>query len=306
MELKLERCEMNADAVIETIGLSKTYGTINAVSGLNLRVTSGCITAFLGQNGAGKTTTIKMLLGMMSPSEGEARVFGRKVDASDGSVELRRRVAYVSESQSLYDYMTVSQIIRFTRSFYPSWCPDTEKVLLQMYKLPLARKVKSLSKGMRRKLALLLAFARKPELLILDEPSDGLDPVAVEQLLEMLVAQCGAGTSVFFSSHQISEVERVADRVCMMHEGKLVMDSSLDDVRESYRHIDLVFHALPDERELRTPGVERVMVRGHQVRMIVSSNLESALERARTFYPSSIEVSPISLREIFLDKVKEC
>lgn len=295
---------MNAEAVIETIGLSKTYGTNQAVSSLNLRVASGCITAFLGQNGAGKTTTIKMLLGMMKPSEGEARLFGRKVDATDGSVELRRRVAYVSEGQNLYDYMTVSQIIRFTKSFYPAWCSDTEKALLETYKLPLSRRVKSLSKGMRRKLALLLAFARKPELLILDEPSDGLDPVAVEQLLEMLVAQCSSGTSVFFSSHQISEVERIADRVCMMHEGKLVLDSSMDEVRESYRHIDLVFNALPDERELRTPGVERVVVRGNQVRMIVSSNVELALERARTFYPSTMEVSPISLREIFLDKVK--
>jgi len=296
---------MNADPVIETIGLSKTYGTNNAVRELSMRVAPSCITAFLGLNGAGKTTTIKMLLGMMSPSGGEARVLGRKVDASDESVELRRRVAYVSESQSLYDYMTVAQIIRFTKSFYPTWCAETEKTLLGTYKLPPTRKVKSLSKGMRRKLALLLAFSRKPELLILDEPSDGLDPVGVEQMLEMLVTQCSTGTSVFFSSHQIAEVERIADRVCMMHEGRLVMDTSLDDIRESYRQIDLVFNALPDECDLRMPGVERIAVRGHQIRMIVSANTESVVERARAFYPSSIEVNPISLREIFLDKVKE-
>jgi ABC-2 type transport system ATP-binding protein len=296
---------MNVDPVIETIGLTKTYGTNNAVRGLNMRVAPNCITAFLGLNGAGKTTTIKMLLGMMSPNEGEVRVLGQNIDTSNESVELRRRVAYVSESQSLYDYMTVNQIIRFTKSFYPAWCADTEETLLRTYKLPPSRKVKSLSKGMRRKLALLLAFSRKPELLILDEPSDGLDPVGVEQLLEMLVALCSTGTSIFFSSHQISEVERIADRVCMMHEGRLVMDASLDDVRESYRQIDLVFSALPDECEFRMPGVERIAIRGHQVRMIVSANAELVVEHARTFYPSSIEVNPISLREIFLDKVKE-
>jgi ABC-2 type transport system ATP-binding protein len=296
---------MNADPVIETIGLSKAYGTNNAVRGLNMRVAPNCITAFLGLNGAGKTTTIKMLLGMMRPSKGEARVLGRKIDTSDESVELRRRVAYVSEGQSLYDYMTVSQIIRFTKSFYPAWCVDTEEMLLGTYKLPPTRKVKSLSKGMRRKLALLLAFSRRPELLILDEPSDGLDPVGVEQLLEMLVALCSTGTSVFFSSHQISEVERVADRVCMMHEGSLVMDASLDDIRSFYRQIDLVFNAPPDECDLRMSGVERIAIRGHQIRMIVSANAESVIERTRAFYPSSIDVNPISLREVFLDKVKE-
>jgi len=296
---------MSSDFVIETIGLSKTYGTNHAVRGLNMCVMPGCITAFLGLNGAGKTTTIKMLLGMMSPSEGVAKVLGQKIDASHESVELRRRVAYVSESQSLYDYMTVAQIIRFSKSFYPTWCADTEKMLLSTYKLPPTSKVKSLSKGMRRKLALLVAFSRKPELLILDEPSDGLDPVGVEQLLEMLVAQCSAGTSVFFSSHQIAEVERIADRVCMIHEGRLVMDASLDDVRESYRQIDLVFNALPDEGELYMPGVERISFRGHQVRMIVSADADAVVERAGAFYPSSIEVGPIGLREIFLDKVKE-
>lgn len=296
---------MSTGAVIETIGLSKAYGRNHAVRGLSMRVMPGCVTAFLGLNGAGKTTTIKMLLGMMRPSEGEARVLGQKIDASDESVELRRRVAYVSESQNLYDYMTVAQIICFTKSFYPTWCADTEKTLLRTYDLPPTRKVKSLSKGMRRKLALLLAFSRKPELLILDEPSDGLDPVGIEQLLETLVAQCSTGTSVFFSSHQIAEVERVADRVCMIDKGRLVMDASLDDVRESYRQIDLVFNAMPDEHELCMPGVERIAVRGHQVRMMVSANAESVLERARAFYPSSVEVSPLGLRDIFLDKVKE-
>jgi ABC-2 type transport system ATP-binding protein len=296
---------MSATPVIETIELSKTYGNVNAVCGLSMQVAPNCITAFLGLNGAGKTTTIKMLLGMIHPSGGEARMLGQKIGSTNESVALRRRVAYVSESQSLYDYMTVAQMICFTQSFYPTWCANTEKTLLSMYELPPSRKVRSLSKGMRRKLALLLAFARKPDLLILDEPSDGLDPVGVEQLLEMLVAQCSVGTSIFFSSHQIAEVERVADRVCMIHKGKLVMNTSLDDVRESYRQIDLVFNALPDECEFRMAGVERIATRGHQVRVIVSANLDAVLDRARAYYPSSIDVSPIGLREIFLDKVKE-
>jgi ABC-2 type transport system ATP-binding protein len=180
-----------------------------------------------------------------------------------------------------------------------------ESSLLHTYELPLHRKVKSLSKGMQRKLALLLAFARKPELLILDEPSDGLDPLGVEQLLENMVTQCSEGTSVFFSSHQIAEVERVADRVCIIHKGRLVMNASLDDLRDSYRQIDLIFDAVPNESEFQIPGVERIRTRGHQMRLLVSGNAESVLECARTYYASSIDVEPIGLREIFLDRVKE-
>ena len=136
--------------------------------------------------------------------------------------------AYVSEQQHLYDYMTVEQMIRFTKSFYPAWHWEIEQKLLRTYELPLDRKVGTLSKGMRRKLALLLAFARKPELLILDEPSDSLDPIGIEQLLESMVAQCSEGTSIFFSSHQIAEVERVADDVCVIHKGRLAMNGSLN------------------------------------------------------------------------------
>lgn len=296
---------MTTEPAIETSGLTKTYGNVDAVSGLTMSVAPNCITAFLGLNGAGKTTTIKMLLGMISPSSGQGKVLGQSIHSPDESVELRRKIAYVSESLRLYDYMTVAQIIRFTRSFYPGWCPDIENKLLRIYELPPNRKVKSLSKGMQRKLALLLAFARKPELLILDEPSDGLDPVGVEQLLEMMVSQCAGGTSIFFSSHQIAEVERVADRVCMIHKGRLVMDASLDHIRESYRQIDLVFNAVPDEADLRIPGVENISVRGHQIRILVNGNAEAVLARARDYYPSSVDVAPIGLREVFLERVKE-
>jgi ABC-2 type transport system ATP-binding protein len=218
---------------------------------------------------------------------------------------MRRSVAYVSEQQHLYDYMTVEQMIRFTKSFYPAWHREIEQKLLRTYELPLDRKVGTLSKGMRRKLALLLAFARKPELLILDEPSDSLDPIGIEQLLESMVAQCSEGTSIFFSSHQIAEVERVADDVCVIHKGRLAMNGSLDDLRQSYRQIDLVFNAVPDEVEFRLPGVERIWTQGHQMRIFASGNSEAVVERARSFYASSIDVAPIGLREIFLERVKE-
>src|SRR5215470_5358989 len=236
---------MTNEPVIFTRSLTKSYGTAEAVRALNLSIRRNRITAFLGRNGAGKSTTIKMLLGMIRPTSGSATVLGKQIIDAEGNRELRKHVAYVAEDKPLYGYMTVEQTIRFASSFYPDWRSDVEKKLLRDYELPLHRKVKALSKGMRTKLALLLAFARRPDLLILDEPSEGLDPVGIEYLLQVLVAQAAEGVSVFFSSHQIAEVERVADHVCILEKGCLLVDASLDQLRQFYRRIDLLFAAPP-------------------------------------------------------------
>jgi ABC-2 type transport system ATP-binding protein len=158
---------------------------------------------------------------------------------------------------------------------------------------------------MRTKLGLLIAFARQPELLILDEPSEGLDPVGIEELLEILVTRCSEGTTVFFSSHQIAEVERIADQVCILHAGRLVMDSSLDDLRQSYRRIDLIFPSIPAEHDFRMTGVEDVKTRGHQMSVLASWNVEAVVARAHDFRATSIDVTPVGLRDVFLQKVKE-
>ncbi|MGO9270957.1 MAG: ATP-binding cassette domain-containing protein [Terriglobia bacterium] len=291
--------------VILTRDLTKLYGGLAAVQGLNLSVEPNRITAFLGQNGAGKSTTIKMLLGMIRPTAGDGTVLGRRISDADENCEVRRRVAYVAENKPLYGYMTVEQTIRFAGSFYPDWRTDVAQKLVHDYRLPPDRKVKALSKGMRTKLALLLAFARRPELLILDEPSEGLDPVGIEHLLQTLVAQAAEGVTVFFSSHQIADVERVADHVCILDQGCLVVDASLDQLRESYRRIDLVFASAPPEREFRIAGVEKIQTQGHQMSVFASRNAEAVIERARDLSAVSVEVAPVGLRDIFLDTVKE-
>jgi len=296
---------MTNNFVIETHELSKSYGRVEAVRQLNLSVKAHHITAFLGLNGAGKSTTIKMLLGMIRPSTGSSELLGKPMSGERGSEGLRKRVAYVSETKQLYGYMTVEEIIRFTRSFYPDWRVDIERRLLARYELPPGRKIDSLSKGMRTKLALLLALARKPELLILDEPSEGLDPLGIEQMLESLVAQCGEGTTIFFSSHQIPEVERIADQVCILHRGRLVLNASLDNIRESYRQVELVFPNVPSESEVRLAGVESIQTKGRQMRVVVSGNVELLVERAHDLRASSVEVAPIGLREVFMETVKE-
>jgi ABC-2 type transport system ATP-binding protein len=291
--------------VIQTHRLSKSYGSVEAVRELSLSVGANRITGFLGRNGSGKSTTIRMLLGMIKPGSGEGKVLGKSIDNPAESVELRKRVAYVSEDKRLYSYMTVEQTIRFVSGFFPDWRPDVAKSLLKKYELPPERKVKSLSKGMRTKLALLLAVARRPALLILDEPSEGLDPVGVEQLLESLVAQSSEGTAVFFSSHQIEEVERIADQVCFLEHGRLLGDVSLDEMRRSYRQINLVFPFEPAALDFRLDGVESVRTKGHQMSVFSSGNTDEIVERARALRASTIDVAPLGLREIFLKKITE-
>jgi ABC-2 type transport system ATP-binding protein len=200
--------------------------------------------------------------------------------------------------------MTVGDLIRFTRSFYPDWRPDIEQRLLKNYQLPLQRKVKALSKGMRTKLALLLALSRRPALLILDEPTEGLDPVSIEELLQTLTGTTADGTAVFFSSHQLSEVERIADSILLIDRGRLALDISLDRLRESYRRITVGFDTSPPDTAFRIPGVERVHTSGRQVTVLASHNSGEIVEVARSLAAVSVEVEPVSLREVFLDTVQ--
>ena len=292
------------NAIVETFGLKKSYSSVEAVRGIDLRVGAHSVCAFLGQNGAGKSTTLRMLMGMIRPTSGTGHIFGLDIAKEDDSVSIRERTAFVAEDKRLYEYMTVAQILRFTRSFFPRWREDLENRLLKQFELPLNRKIRKLSKGMRTKLALLLAFARGSDFLILDEPTEGLDPVAIEQVLQMIVSLVAEGTSVFFSSHQIAEVEQIADHVIMIHHGKLVLDPDLDSVKTDYRHIQVVFPEPVGERDFNFSGVERIYTEGPLVSLIASRNVDQIVERFRDMRANNIDVAPLSLKEIFLETVK--
>jgi len=261
-------------SLLEVRGLNSYYGDSHILFDVSLRVERNEVVALLGRNGAGKSTTLKMLLGIVAPTAGRGRVLGLRIDDEREAVAIRRRVAYVGEDKGLYAYMTAGELIRFTRSFYVDWHPPHEQRLLDAYRLPLDRKVKALSKGMRTKLALLLALARRPELLILDEPTEGLDPAAIEELLAELAGRNGDGTTVFFSSHQLADVERIADDVVMLDRGKVVLDASMDDVRAHHRAVTIGF-ASPPPGDLRMPGVERVRVDGRQVVVTTSAGTDA-------------------------------
>jgi len=290
--------------IIETADLHKRYDDVEAVRGLNLQVPAGSIFGFLGRNGAGKTTTIKVLLGLARPTSGQARVFGLAADAPDESVEIRRRTGFVSDEKDLYDYMTVEEMIRFTARFFPRWRADLEQRYLRAFELPMDRKIKALSRGTRTKLALLLALCRGADLLILDEPTSGLDPAMTEEVLQALVSHvAGEEMTVFFSSHQISEMDQIADRIAIIDRGRTVLTGSLDDLRENFRRIQLVFDGDAPEPAFRAPGVERVRRKGRVLTVLSSAGAERILDEARALNPVSVDVLPVTLKEIFLETV---
>jgi ABC-2 type transport system ATP-binding protein len=292
--------------IIETTELRKRYDGVEALRGLNLQVPAGSIYGFLGRNGAGKTTTIKILLGMARPTSGQARVFGLAADMPQASVDIRRRAGLVSEEKDLYDYMTVDEMIRFTAAFFPRWSAELEQRYVRRFELPLQRKVKALSRGTRTKLALLLALCRGTELLVLDEPTSGLDPAAAEEVLQALVAHVAdEGMTVFFSSHQIAEVDQIADHVAIIDSGRTVVAGMLDDLRQRYRRIQLVFDGDAPEPAFSAPGIERVRRKGRVLTVLSSTGAELILEEARAMNPVSVDVVPVTLKEIFLETVTE-
>jgi ABC-2 type transport system ATP-binding protein len=294
-----------ADAcAIEIEDLRKRFEGVDALRGLNLRVPTGSIYGFLGKNGAGKTTTIKTLLGMTKPTSGRARVFGLPVDDREKSVEIRRRAAFVGEQKELYDYMDVDAMIRFTAGFYPRWRAELQARYLAKFELPAGRKIKTLSRGMRTKLALLLALCRGAELLILDEPTSGLDPAVTEEVLQALVSHvAGEEMTVFFSSHQIAEVDQIADHVAIVDRGATAVAGTLDDFRERYRRIQFVFDGDAPEPSFRSPGVVRLNRKGRVLTVLSSAGADSLVEEARRLNPVSVDVVPVTLKEIFLETV---
>ena len=287
---------------IETTDLRKTYDGVEALRGLSFQVPAGSIYGFLGRNGAGKTTTLKVLLGMVHATSGSARVFGLDVAPAASSVDIRRRSAFVSEDKDLYPYMTVEEAVRFTSAFYPQWRRDLEQHYLRRFELPPHRRIKTLSRGMRTKLALLLALCRGAQLLILDEPTSGLDPAVTEEVLQALVSHVGSEEmTVFFSSHQIAQVDQIADHVAIIDRGRAVVTGALDDLRETFRRVQLVFDGDAPEPAFRVPGIERVQRRGRVLTVLSSTGVEPLLEEARALRPVSVDVSPVTLKEIFLE-----
>ncbi len=257
---------MTDQPVIEMRDVRKAFGRKPVLRGVDLTVPPGQTFAFLGRNGQGKTTTIRTLLGLIRPDAGHVRVLG--LDPVADPLEIRRRVGYVAEDQQMFGWMRVGQLLSFVAPFYPTWDPARAKQLADRYELPLRTRVKHLSKGQGVRVALMLALAHRPELVILDDPTLGLDPIMRKEFLRDLVTHLqGERVSVFFSSHLLYEVEPVADSVVILDAGRVLRQAATDDLRAAVKRL-----VVPAEAEgvLRSlPGLLDVARSGRQATAVV-------------------------------------
>jgi len=285
---------MSEHPVIELHGVNKSFGKKPVLRGLDLSVPPGQTFAFLGRNGAGKTTTIRMLLGLLHPDSGTVRVLG--LNPRTSALDIRRRVGYVAEDQSMFGWMRVRELLSFIAPFYPTWDAAWAKDLADRFELPLKTRMKHLSKGQGVRVALLLALAHRPRLVILDDPTLGLDPIMRKEFLRDLVTHLqGDNVSVFFSSHLLYEIEPVADSVVILDHGKVVRQAATDDLRATVKRLVAPMDAQEILRNL--PGLLDFSRSGRQA-IAVTESIEPARAALRTAGISAQEFD-LNLDEIF-------
>jgi ABC-2 type transport system ATP-binding protein len=292
--------------IIETTQLSRRYWRTEALRGLNLAVPTGSVFALLGANGAGKTTAIKVLMNLLPPSAGEARVLG--VDSRHLGERERAQIGYVSENQKLPLWMTVRQLLDYCRPFYPTWDPALENKLLAQFDLPAERKLKHLSRGMLMKAALLSSLAYRPKLLVLDEPFSGLDPLARDDFVRGVLEASELGEwTVLVSSHDVEEVERLADQVALLEAGRLRFSESTETLLGRFRRIEVTQDGDPAHVGALPPGWLEWEQKGGLVRFIDSQYAHAATERAcrERFPEATVTAHPMTLREIFVTLARE-
>lgn len=290
------------ETIIETKALTKRYKGKEAVHGIDIQLRAGSVCAFLGRNGAGKTTTIKMLAGLIRPDGGSSTVLG--ADSMALGEEHWQKIGYVSENQQLYEWMTGEELIAHTSAFYPGWDRDFERELVEQLELPLKRKISLCSRGEKVKFALLLAMAFRPQLLILDEPFAGLDPLARCEFLEsVLEITTQNDWSVFFSTHDIDDVEKLADDILVIDEGRIQIRESLESLQGRFRLIDIVGEHAPVEV---SGEILRLTREGDHSRFIHSGFDKEKGQSIKAGYPGAeVTVETMSLKEIFLVLAKK-
>lgn len=244
-----------SDPIIDVSQLTRRFGAKTALDSVSLSIPRGAVFGLVGENGAGKTTLIKHLLGLLRPDSGTVRVFGR--DPIADPVGVLSRIGYLSEDHDLPGWMRVGELIRYSRAFYPGWDDAYAERLRSDFALDATAMIKNLSKGQKARAGLLIALAYRPQLLVLDEPSSGLDPVVRRDILEAVIRTIAdEGRTVLFSSHLLEEVERVADHVTMLREGRVVLSAPLTSIKSSHNGASLeeIFVGHAGSAPARTAG----------------------------------------------------
>ncbi len=292
---------MNDTSAITTRGLTKHYGEVEALVDLDLEVRTGEVFGFLGPNGAGKTTTIRTILDEIRPTSGTASILG--MDSRARSVEIRRHIGYLPSDVAMYPNLTGRDLLRFFANLRGGVDWTYVDSLAERLEADLSKKVGDLSSGNRQKVGIIQAFMNRPEVLIMDEPSSGLDPLMQREFQSMMREVAADGRTVFLSSHTLSEVQRVADRVGIIRKGHLIAVESVSELRsKAIRRIDLYFETAAERSVFeQVPGVRDVTVANHHVTLSFDGQVASLLDAVAGRYRLvDITTQEADLEEIFI------
>jgi len=287
--------------VLETKGLTKYYGKTPAVDHLDLKVPTGCICGFLGRNGAGKTTAIKLMLGLLHPTAGSSKLLG--CDSAELTPQIRHRIGYVTERHRLFRWMTIAGLEKFQQAFFEEqWDEKLFADMIEYFELSKKKKIKHLSNGQRAQVSLALALAPKPELLIMDDPTLGLDAAIRRQFLEgMIELIMREGRTVLFSSHILADVERVADRIAVIDKGRLRANCSLEEFRSAIKKIILTFPDAPPS-EIDIEGLLHCRGSDNQLELTLVGTDEAAIgEWAESAGAKEVHVAQMNLEDQFIE-----
>jgi len=294
----IARANESSKSVIDIQNLTRRFGRKIALDDVSVQVPAGSVFGLVGENGAGKTTLIRHVLGLLKAESGSVRVFG--LDPAADPVGVLSRIGYLSEENNLPGWMRVYELLRYVRAFYPNWDPDYAEQLRRDFELDANMRVKNLSKGQRARAGLIVALAYRPELLLLDEPSSGLDPIVRRDILGAIIRTIAdEGRTVVFSSHLLHEVERVSDHVAMVRNGKIVFADEIELIKMGHRRMILRF----DEPRDKAPALEGALAwdgAGREWSALCSGAGESLEMAAAGIGAQVIEQKPASLDEIFL------
>jgi ABC-2 type transport system ATP-binding protein len=291
----------SAPPCIEVSRLTRRFGAKAALDDVSLTVPAGGVFGLIGANGAGKTTLIKHLLGMLRAEQGSVRVFGQ--DPIANPVGVLGRIGYLSEDRDLPDWMRVRELMNYTQAFFPNWDERYAEELREAFDLNPNARIKTLSRGQRARAGLLAALGHRPPLLVLDEPSSGLDPVVRRDILSAIIRTIAEeGRTVLFSSHLLDEVERVADRVAIINQGRLLLTASMDEVKERHRRVTLRFN-LPHERPPALVGAFSHSGGGFEWTYLCNGESEQLRHAAGAIGATVVDDAALTLDEIFVSHV---
>lgn len=285
--------------IIEVNNLTKTYGAARGISDVSFTVEQGEIFGFIGPNGAGKSTTIRTLLSLIHPTSGSATIFGK--DIIKDAPEIKKDIGYLPSEVFYYDHMKVKDLLKYSASFYKKDCSKRIKELVEIMELDVNRKIDDLSLGNKKKVGIVQGLLHEPKLIILDEPTSGLDPLMQHNFFDLLEEENKKGATILFSSHILSEVQRLCDRVAIIKEGKIIKLEKMSTLNDNnYKKIHIETLDEVEEAHFMMEGVTDLVVDQHKVRFLFRGDLNTIMRKIAATSITNIAVEEPDLEEIFL------